>query len=219
MKLAVFNGSPRGKGSNTRILLEKFLAGYDPQNNKDITYHYLVQEKDLMEQITAFQQADVVLLAFPLYTDSMPGMVKQFIEGIGQSPDHAGKRLGFIVQSGFPEAKQSTFVARYLEKLTARLGCEYLGTVIRGGVEGIQIQPPKMTENLFSSFENLGKKFAETEAFDKEIMAQLAQPYQLKKLQVVLYSILSKLGVLNFYWNMKLKENDAYNHRFDQPYL
>jgi NAD(P)H-dependent FMN reductase len=219
MKLAVFNGSPRGKGSNTRILLDKFLMGYDPKGERDVSYHYLIQEKDLAEQIAAYQQADTIILAFPLYTDSMPGMVKQFIEAIGQTPDHSGKRLGFIVQSGFPESKQSTFVARYLEKLTMRLGCEYLGTVIRGGVEGIQIQPPKMTANLFSLFENLGKKFADNETFDEDIMAQLAKSYELSKSQIVLYKFLSKLGVLNFYWNMNLKQNDAYERRFDQPYL
>jgi hypothetical protein len=76
-----------------------------------------------------------------------------------------------------------------------------------------------MTANLFSLFENLGKKFADNETFDEDIMAQLAKPYELSKSQIVLYKFLSKLGVLNFYWNMNLKQNDAYERRFDQPYL
>ena len=36
MKLAVFNGSPRGKNSNTRILLEHFQNGFE-NNGGEVT--------------------------------------------------------------------------------------------------------------------------------------------------------------------------------------
>ena len=38
--------------------------------------------------------------------------------------------VGFVVQSGFPEGLHSRYVERYLEKLAARLGSPYLGTIV-----------------------------------------------------------------------------------------
>ena len=49
------------------------------------------------------------------------------------------KSLVFIVQSGFPEAIHSVCIEKYLKKFTSKLNCTYLGTVIKGGVEEIQV--------------------------------------------------------------------------------
>ena len=148
MKLALFNGSPRYKKSNSKILLEHFLKGYNRINPEQVPVHYLARYKEEETYRIAFQQADAVLIIFPLYTDSMPGIVKQFFESLVASEIQPGKKIGFIVQSGFPEAVHSIYVERYLKKLTQRLKGEYLGTVIKGGVEGIQIMPPWMTKKL-----------------------------------------------------------------------
>ena len=71
-----------------------------------------------------FQEAEQVLLAFPLYTDCMPGIVKVFIESLEPLCSREGNPdVGFIVQSGFPEAIHSRYVEKYLEKPSLRLGC------------------------------------------------------------------------------------------------
>ena len=89
--------------------------------------------------VQAFAGAECVLLGFPLYTDAMPGMVKHFIEALEPL---AGRKdnpsLGFLVQSGFPEGLHSRYVERYLEKLAERLGCPYLGTIVKGNGEGVR---------------------------------------------------------------------------------
>jgi hypothetical protein len=93
-----------------------------------------------------------------------------------------------------------------------------LGTVIKGGVEGIQIMPPRMTKKLFSQFEQLGRYFAEFQSFDPNIMMQLRKPYKLSPFRITFINLMSKTGLTNFYWNMNLKKNNAYEHRFDKPY-
>jgi len=51
--------------------------------------------------------------------------------------------LGFLVQSGFPEGLHSRYVERYLESWQKRLGCPYLGTIVKGQREGVRLmQPP-----------------------------------------------------------------------------
>jgi hypothetical protein len=147
----------------------------------------------------------------------MPGQVKFFLESL-ENIDSNGKSIGFIVQSGFPEAYHSTFIEKYLQKISKKMKWDYLGTVIKGGVEGIQIMPPYMTKKLFSNFEQLGSTFAQTGKFDPIITTKLRNPYRLNFMRRLVMRLMMGLGLANFYWNMKLKENNAFDKRFAQPY-
>ena len=135
MKLTVFNGSPRGKNSNSRILLEHFLKGF--MTTKGNTYELadLARVKESADCLKLFQEAEQVLLAFPLYTDAMPAIVKTFIESLEPLCDRTGNPdIGFIVQGGLPEVSHSRYVERYLKKLSLSLGCRYKCTETRGGI-------------------------------------------------------------------------------------
>jgi len=216
MKLTVFNGSPRGKGSNTKILLEHFINGFMTTDGNTHELAYLNRVKDSDNFIKLFREAEQVLLAFPLYTDAMPAIVKTFIESLEPLCGKEGNPdIGFIVQSGFPEAIHSRYVERYLEKLAVRLRCRYKGTVISGGVEGIRALPAWMTRKLFKSFYELGKSFGETGEFDEQIVCRLAQPERVTKFQFWVFKLLGH----NLYWNPQLKKNNSFEKRFDKPYM
>ncbi len=218
MKLVIFNGSPRNKKSNSKILIEHFLSGYNKICSELVPIHYLANRKQKEEQNEIFRKSDIIIVIFPLYTDCMPGIVKEFFESIVQLELTNSKKIGFIVQSGFPEAIHSIFIERYLEKLTKRIKCEYLGTIIKGGVEGIQIMPPRMTKKLFGKFEDLGEYFAKNETFSTEIQESLRKPFKMSFMRRFLFSLISKTGLTNFYWNSNLKRNNAYCKRFDKPF-
>lgn len=128
MNLAIFNGSPRKSKSNSTILIQKFLKGYNNYDHTDNIIHYLADTSKNTEHIEKFIEADTVIIIFPLYTDAMPGQVKYFFESI-ENFDSSRKSVGFIVQSGFPEAHHSTFIEKYLEKLSKTMGWNYLGNV------------------------------------------------------------------------------------------
>lgn len=219
MRLTIFNGSPRGKSSNTKLLMDQFTNGFCESAGNEVETVYLNRTKELPEQVDLFKKAEYVILAFPLYTDAMPGLVKAFIEALeplcGRSENPS---IGFVVQSGFPEPNHSRFVERYLEKLARRLGCRYQGTVVRGGVEGIKIMPKWMTRKLFKNFYELGTKFADENGFDREVMRKLAPREQLSKGRLLFFRILNKTGKGNFLWDMQLKQNKAFEKRFDRPY-
>lgn len=218
MQLALFNGSPRIKKSNSKILIDQFLKGYIGIIPGQVPIHYLANRKLRVAQLVDFQKADSIILIFPLYTDCMPGIVKEFFEEILELDRIPFKKIGFIVQSGFPEAVHSMYVERYLKKLTKRLQYEYLGTIVKPGVEGIQMMPPVMTKKLFAKFIQLGEYFAKNGTFDPEIQKSLRKPYKLSPLKRVLLKIAQPTGLTNFYWNMNLKKNNAYENRFDRPY-
>jgi len=218
MKLAIFNGSPRYKKSNSKILTDHFLSGYNNMCSDPVDVQFLANRKKRVEQTELFNNADAVIIIFPLYTDCMPGIVKEFIEDIAVERPFSAKKMGYIVQSGFPEAIQSTYIERYLEKLTKRLNAQYLGTIIKGGVEGIQIMPPSMTKKIFAQFEALGEYYALNNAFSPALKEKMQKPYKLSPFRVFLFRLLSKLGLSNFYWDSNLKKHNAFDKRFDMPF-
>ena len=60
--------------------------------------------------------------------------------------------IAFLVQSGFPEALHSRYVEQYLVALAERLHSPYLGTLVRGGCEGVRLRPEKMNKKLLKEY-------------------------------------------------------------------
>ncbi len=220
MRWVLCNGSPRGPKSNTRILLGHIAAGLEATDREVVDILYLVRSRERERQLQLITAADAVLIAFPLYTDAMPGLVKQFFEDLAALPDQTHHPpLAFLVQSGFPEAAHSRPVERYLTRFTRRLGCRYLGTTVRGGVEGIQARPPWMTRRLYALMRELGMTLSETSGFDPGVLRRLAPREKMSPLRRTIFALLQRIGVGNFYWDMQLKRNDAYEDRFARPWI
>lgn len=219
-RITVFNGSPRGQKGNTPILLEKFLQGFTAANPENSFESYdLIHTRQVEDFTVQFADAECAMIAFPLYTDSMPGIVKTFFEALEpyKGREH-NPALLFVVQSGFPEAAHSRFIEAYLQKLAARLGCPYVGTIVKGGVEGIQGQPDQMTRKMFEQMEQIGRSFSETGALDGVQLARLAKPERFPRILGLLFKLLSATGLLNFWWDMQLKQNQVFEQRFNRPY-
>ncbi len=217
-KLAVFNGSPRFKNSNSKALITEFLKGYHRIIKDEVPVYYLASTKDRRENINAFKNADVIILFFPLYTDCMPGIVKEFFEDVMCLSNLSEKKLGFVVQSGFPETIHLFAIEKYLEKFVKHLSCEYLGTVVKGGVESIRFQRKKRTDKLFFKFNDLGEYYAFTGSFSSEIINSFHKFFKIPPFFQFIFGLVIKLGMLNSYWNTNMKKNGVYDRRFDKPY-
>jgi multimeric flavodoxin WrbA len=218
MKLTVFNGSPRGVGGNTAILLDRFINGYLSSGNNRHELFYLTKA-DPAECVKAVESAEYVLLAFPLYTDSMPGIVKQFVESLSPLRGRGNRiKMGVIVQNGFPEGIHCAYIGPYFDKLCRRLSWEYLGTVTKGGVEGMKARTEKQNRKLLTACENLGKAFGKTGTFDQSIAERLRGPMTFPAWVLILLRLLNALGLLSHMWNKELKKNHAYEKRFARPY-
>jgi len=220
MKLTIFNGSPKALKSNTKIILDWFLKGYNEVSKDKPEIYYLAKSNQMKFLVEKFADSEIVILAFPLYHDSMPAVVKTFIEFLQPYKNKTtNPKLGFIVQSGFPEANHSRYVEKYLEKLCKRLHTEYLGTIIKGGVEGVQVRPDWINKSTYNLFYKLGLHFGLNNEFDIHLVSKLAKPEFLTKTRLILYRLLSRLGIANLYWDKQLKDNNAYEERFDKPYI
>jgi NAD(P)H-dependent FMN reductase len=215
-RLVLFNGSPRGRRGNTPIMLEQLAAGF----GRPVETFHLVRMKETAAMAAAFAQAECVVIGFPLYTDAMPGVVKHFIEaleplaGRGENPP-----LGFLVQSGFPEGLHSRYVERYLEKLAGRLGSPYLGTIVKGGGEGTRLMPPEANRKLFASLQELGAGLAASGRFDPDVLKEVARPERFPAVSGPFMRAFLRLPVAHSYFDGMLKQNGAYDQRFDRPFI
>jgi len=218
MKLAIFNGSPRGRTSNTKKLLEYFQQGFESAGGEITIVDYLIQEKHLDKQVQHFKNEENILLAFPLYVDSVPGVVKQFIEAVG-SFDGSGKNIWFFLHSGFPEGIHCEGLIRYLKLLVKRWNMNYMGTILKPGTEQVRMRPLKKNHKLFLDFEKLGSSLAQTGFLDQDILDRFKQPYVYPPNAIPIIRLMSKLGIIDMFWNKELKKNRVYKQRFDMPLL
>jgi multimeric flavodoxin WrbA len=215
-RLAIFNGSPRGRKGSTPIMLKQLAQGFGSSFE---TYH-LVQVKDTENMVQAFTQAECVILGFPLYTDAMPGIVKHFIEALEPlASQEKNPPLGFLVQSGFPEGLHSRYVERYLEKLAVRLGAPYLGTIVKGGGEGVRFRSAEATRDLFESLQTLGKDLARDGRFDPQVLAHIAAPESFPAALEPVFKLFTRLPVSHVGWDNMLKKNGVFERRNARPFM
>jgi multimeric flavodoxin WrbA len=220
MKRLALNGSPRGSQSNSRKILSWMLDGMREAGAEAPPILDIAHTKELDSQRMAFLEADEVLLVFPLYTDSVPGVVKGFLDSLaGADPARiSGKRFCFVVHSGFPESAQSETVSAYLARLCSRVGMKLVGAAIKGGSEGLKIMPDGMTRRTRERFEAIGRGLVRDGIFDPEAVLKLARPRRINLVGRILLTVLAPTNLPNFYWNMQLKRHGAWDHRFDRPY-
>ena len=210
-KLVIYNGSPRRSGSNSALILKKALETLgDRVEIRDL------KEGDKWEEwADSFKRESHVMFFMPLYVHAMPSHVMGFIEKLQVSRGS----ISFFVQSGFPESSQTHYLEAYFEQLALRLGRTYIGTAIKGGVEGLQVRPAKAQEKIIEPMVKSIANLVCEGSFNKNNISQLARPIRLGKGMGILFKVLSKIGLVNFFWDQQLKKNNAYEKRFDCPYL
>ena len=209
-KMVIYNGSPRKDGSNSALILQKVAEALgDRVKIRDL------KKRDKWEEwAEAFINDKEVMFFTPLYVHAMPSHVMGFLEKLKPSSGS----ISFFVQSGFPESSQSHYLEAYFEQLALRLGRTYLGTAIKGGVEGLQFRPAKAQEKIIESMVKAIVNLVHEGSFNLKDIRQLAIPVRFGFMSSIL-KLLARIGLMNNMWNKQLKENDAYEIRFDRPYL
>jgi multimeric flavodoxin WrbA len=216
-KWVIYNGSPRGNHSNSKLIIEKIITGMKAQGIEDIEVRNLINIKEHKLWTENFSSVQNNLFVFPLYVHAMPGSVMKFFEQL-RPINKEDVHMAFLVQSGFPETSQSYYMRPYLELLTKRLGVSFDGTIIKGGVEGIQLKSEKANKKFFDQMELLGRTYASKGMMDSTLKKEYEKSAHLSKGTQILFSIFSLTGLTNYYWDMNLKKNGAYEKRFDKPY-
>jgi hypothetical protein len=93
------------------------------------------------------------------------------------------------------------------------------GIIVKLGSEGVKLRSESKNKMLFRKFELWGSSLAKNGKLDELIMNNLEKPYLFPKFGLFVIGILKQTGLIDHYWNLKLKENKAFSKRFDAPYI
>ena len=216
MNMIILNGSPKKNinESNTEIFINEFIK--EMTEKPHVKY---INRENHIELAKSLKEYDTILMFLPLYIHGMPGSMMKFIEKLDKEY-LKGKNLGFFIQAGFPETAQEQFIERYFAELAKLMECNYLGTVSRGQSAAVYMFP-KQFKKLYKQLNKLGKKFEETNNFDKNLVDKISYPYNLSDLSLAtrgLMKVSYKLGLADMGWDMMLKKNNAFHNRFDKPF-
>ena len=131
MHLVIINASPRVEAkSNTARIIRTFVRGFEESGNTTEVWH-LSDKKQWTGAKEAYEKNSNILFALPLYVESVPGIMLEFLETL-QPKKEDGTKMSFILQGGFAEASQLRCGEAYLEILPSYFNCEYNGTLIKG---------------------------------------------------------------------------------------
>ena len=214
MKLVIINGSPRGKASNSDVILNWMITAIDKSLKVDRFYTAKINTH--RETVNSIDDNSNVLVVFPLYGDAMPGITKLFFEEleiIANKKENV--KIYFIVHSGFVGAKHCRVIERYLVYLSDYLGFKYMGTAIKPGSEGIRLTPVEYIINIKNDFVELSKDITKGSEFSIDTLKRLAgfelppEEYKTGIKQIKGYS---------GYFADTLKQNNVFDKCFDKPY-
>lgn len=214
MSLTVYNGSPRGEKSNSKVISSWFIG-----DEKDVSYKYLNKVNQYNTYLEEAKKEGKILFVFPLYVDGMPGQVKEFFETM---MDHKEKfknvDVTYIIHSGFSEGIHTKHLANYLKRFSSILGMNHCGVITIPGSEGFRLMPPKMTEKKSVQVAGFGKQFMAGQRYSQEALLKLQGPLVDTRFKIGLMKLINKVGLTNIHWNNQLKKNNAYENRYDAPY-
>lgn len=218
MKLLIINGSPKLGINNTSILLDKFISGFNENRNNTVQVYRMNTNETYINASKEFFSADNVLIAFPLYSYSMPAGVKLFIEALEPYMKKChGKKVAFLIQYGFVEATHARPLEKYLISLCEILGCEYMGTIIKGGCDGLS-RSQRGAGKILDGIYEIGKSFGVNGKFDQDQLDRYSAPEVQKRINPLLVKIIFWF-INKFYWEKAFKKNGvSFNESFAKPY-
>lgn len=138
-------GSPKiSSPSTSGVLGGRVMKRMERQGWKTTTLtlrRNLLKDKGRTELLTAVEQSDLVLLAFPLYIDSLPFLVMKTLELIAEDcvgrPGDGSKGIAVIVNNGFPEAYQNAPAVAICRRFAMETGMTWLGGLAMGAGEAL----------------------------------------------------------------------------------
>ena len=210
MKLAIVNGSPRGRTSNSTRIINWITKGMD---NVEKVYAADIKTQD--EAVENVLCADSILFVFPLYTDAMPGLTKAFMEKMAIK-DFGGKTITFVIHSGFPEAVHLRTLQKYCAYFAKTCGMKLLGCAVIGGSEGgVASDKRADKDKRVKALKEIGSCIAEQKEIGGDILKALVKVESFGKLMLFII----KLMPMDIIYNRMFKKSGVLEKIYDKPYI
>jgi hypothetical protein len=210
-------GSAKKEQSNSEslgtYLLEKLQQkGFEAET---LFVHRAVKDADKF--IEAVDRADLIILASPLYVDSLPYSVIKSMEQIAEyrktrKPD---KKQSFaaIVNCGFPEVHHNDVAIAICRRFAKEAGFDWTGGLALGAGETIGGKPLAklgfVVRNVMKSLDMAAQDIADGKPISEKAVQLMAKPL----MPNWLYRLVG-----DFMWRKQAKEHGVHKKLSDCPY-
>ena len=133
-------GSPRTRKSTSASLgtyLFEQLKSRGIETEVIQVYTSINSPVKTQAMLDAVNNADLTVLAFPLYVDSLPAPVIEALEKIAAHRNSHPSRFAAIANCGFPEARHNDTALAICAEFARQTGFDWLGSLALGGGEGL----------------------------------------------------------------------------------
>lgn len=212
-------GSPRTKKSTSAslggYLMEQLSARGIETETIQIYTSFNSPERTRLT-LEKLDDADLVVLAFPLYVDSLPAPVISALEKIAahRKNMHTTQRFAVISNCGFPEAKHNDTALAICEQFARETNMIWLGSLALGGGEGLVHGVPLNEMDgraipLKKSLEIAAASLSVGESISQEARDLLGRPF----IPNWLYKMFGGIG-----WKQQAKKYGTVKSIHAQPY-
>ena len=213
-------GSPRTRKSTSHSLGSYLFEHLEAQSiqTETIYIHTTLRSKEKMQALfEAVDQADLVLLAFPLYVDSLPAPVIDTLERIAAHRHGQTNRQMFaaIANCGFPEAHHNNSALAICATFARQSGFEWAGSLSLGAGEGLVHgaalnEMDGRAEALKQALNLAAEALAGGQAIPEKAQSFLNKPF----IPSWLYRLMGSFG-----WDQQAKQWGVAGKLKKQPYL
>lgn len=133
-------GSPRTRKSTSASLgtyLFEQLKSRGVETEVIQVYTSINSPAKTQAMLDAVNNADLTVLAFPLYVDSLPAPVIEALEKIAAHRNSSPSKFAAIANCGFPEARHNDTALAICAEFAHQTGFDWLGSLALGGGEGL----------------------------------------------------------------------------------
>lgn len=208
---------PRSNSASLGVYLMEQLAarGFGTQTLN--IPRAILSPQGTQELLAESREPDLVVLSTPLYWDSLPAAVVRALELIAadrrESPADPPQRFAAIVNSGFPEARQSDTALAICRRFAKETGFAWAGGLAMGGGEVLGAKPLAeaggRARNARSALDLAAQALAEGKEIPEEAVAKMARPVA----PPWVYMLAGQWG-----WNRKAKRFGARRRINDRPF-
>jgi multimeric flavodoxin WrbA len=213
-------GSPRGEMSTSASLGNYLLKLLEEANIKTVKafIHRLVNRSEKIEELlTMVNNADLIILSFPLYVDSLPAPVIKAMELIRDSRNEKQrKNQDFIAisNSGFPEASQIETALEICKNFAEEVNFNWRGGLALGGGGAVNGRPLEerggMLRNVIKGLEITAEYLSRGEDIPNEAIGLVSKSL----IPSGMYKMMGNLG-----WRIQSRRYGALKRMKDQPDL
>ena len=135
-KILILNGSPRAPRSNSQAYADLFSKA-----SRQETAYFNITKTNHLELCQRMEGFSDLLFVFPLYADSLPVTLLNFLKTLEANPPKHKPTVSVLINCGFLEPEQNDVAVKILELYCRENGYPF-GSVLKiGGGEAILTTP------------------------------------------------------------------------------